>query len=73
MNPASAQGCGACCRLAPPFFEQMQFRTNGAANATPVEGEVDWAVPQTRPGHAAKVSGNLPETTKSVRFPNRPG
>jgi hypothetical protein len=31
-----------------------------------VEGEVDWAVPQTRPGHTAKVSHNLPETTKSV-------
>jgi len=51
----------------------MQFWTNGAANATPVEGEVDWAVPQTGAGHTAKVSHNLPETTKFVRFSNRPG
>jgi hypothetical protein len=36
-----------------------------------VEGEVDWAVPQTRSGHTAKVSHNLPETTKSIRLANQ--
>jgi hypothetical protein len=51
----------------------MQLCKNGAANAAPVEGEVDWAVAQTRPRHTAKMSHNLPETTKSVRFSNRPG
>ena len=44
----------------------LRLRSNGAANAAPMEGEVDWAVPQKRPGHTAKVSHNLPETTKSV-------
>ena len=45
----------------------------GAANATPVEGQVDWPVPQTRPGHTAKVRHNLLETTKSIRLANGPG
>ena len=45
---------------------------DGAANTTPVKGEMDWAVPQPRPGHTAKVSRNLPETTKSIRLANRP-
>jgi hypothetical protein len=38
-----------------------------------VEGEVDWAVPQKRPGHTAKMSHNLPETTKSVVLSILPG
>jgi hypothetical protein len=59
--------------LVSPPFEQVQFGADGAANATPVEGEVDWAVPQPRPRHTAKVSRNLLETTKSVRLANRPG
>jgi hypothetical protein len=37
-----------------------------------VEAEVDRAVPQTRPGHTAKVSHNLLETTKSILFAKRP-
>jgi hypothetical protein len=44
---------------------------DGAANATPVEGEVDWAVPPPRPDHTAKVGNNLPETTKTIRLANR--
>jgi hypothetical protein len=61
-----------CARLVRPPFEQFQFQADGAANATPVEGEMDWAVPQTRPAHTAKVSHNLLETTKSIRRANRP-
>lgn len=45
----------------------------GAANTSPMKGEMDWAVPQTGAGHTAKVSHNLPETTKSVRLSIRPG
>jgi hypothetical protein len=59
--------------LVPPPFEQVQFWADGAANATPVEGEVDWAVPQPRPRHTAKVSRNLLETTKFLGLANRPG
>jgi len=37
-----------------------------------MKGEMHWAVPQPRPCHTAKVSHNLPETTKSIRLANRP-
>ena len=50
----------------------LNVQTSSAANATPVKGEVDWAVPQTGAGHTAKVSHNLPETTKSVRLSGQP-
>ena len=43
---------------------------DGAADATKVEGEMDWAVPQPRPDHAAEVSRNLPEASKAIRFVN---
>jgi hypothetical protein len=36
-----------------------------------VEGEMDWAVPQPRPDHTAKVGNNLLETTKTIRLANR--
>ena len=41
-----------------------------AANATPVEDEMNWAVPQPRPGHTANVSHNLLETTNFIWHPN---
>jgi len=41
-----------------------------AANATPVEDEMNWAVPQPRAGHTANVSHNLLETTNFIWHPN---
>jgi hypothetical protein len=35
-----------------------------------MEGEMDWAVPQPRPGHTAKVSRNLLQTTDLIWQPN---
>jgi len=58
--------------LVPSPFEQVQFWEDGAANTATVEGEMDRAVPQARPGHTAEVSRNLPEATKSIRLANWP-
>jgi hypothetical protein len=41
-----------------------------AANASPVEGEMNWAVPQPCPHHTANVSHDLLETTNFIWDPN---
>ena len=38
----------------------------------PVEDEMNWAVPQKRPGHAANVSQDLLETANFIWHPNLP-
>jgi hypothetical protein len=59
--------------LAGSLQVRQESGRDGAANALPMEGEMDWAVPQPRPGHTAHVSPNLAETTKSIQFMNRAG
>jgi len=62
-----------CARPFPPPFERVKGWADGAANATPVEGEVDWAVPQPGAGHTANMSHDLSEPPKSLRLSTRPG
>ena len=76
---AKAQGTDAlsavevCARPFPIPFERVKGWADGAANSTPVEGEVDGAVPQPGAGHTANVSHDLSEPPKSLRLSNRPG
>ena len=54
-------------------WSNCHVMTYGRFDICDPEGEMDWAVPQPRPGQTAEVSCNLPEATKSVRLANRPG
>jgi hypothetical protein len=63
LEPVSVKSYCACARLFPAPFGRGQDCTNGATNASPMKRPIDWAMPDDREHHAARVCDDLLSST----------